>query len=64
MFPTFYDVEGRLECSLSSTEVQPSFKHLYHSWVFVLLMALTANTRFNVLKVSENVFPNWKQNFT
>jgi len=64
IFPTFYDAEGRLECSLSSTEVPPSFKHLYHSLVCVLLMAFSVNAHFNILKVSENVFPNWKQNFT
>ena len=27
-------------------------------------MTLSANAHFNILKVSENVFPNWKQNFT
>jgi len=63
MFPTFFYVEGLLECSLPSTEVWSSFKHLYHSWVCVLLMALSTNTHFNILKVSENVFPNQKQNF-
>jgi hypothetical protein len=64
MFPTLFYVEGRPECSLPSTAVQPSLKHLYHSWVCVLLVALSANTHFNILKVSQNVFPNWKQNFT
>ena len=33
MFSSFFDVEGRPERSLSSTEVWPSLKHLYQSGV-------------------------------
>jgi hypothetical protein len=53
MFPTFFDVEVRPECSLSSTEVCPSL-HLYHSGICVQLMPLSTNAHFNILKVSEN----------
>ena len=35
---------------------------LYHSRVCVLLMASSQNPCFNISKVSENVFPNLKQN--
>ena len=63
-FILFFEVEDHPECSLSSFDVQPSLEHSYHSWVCVLLMAFSQNAYFNILKVSENVFPNLKQNFT
>jgi len=36
MFSSFFDVEVYPEDSLFATEVQPSLKHLYHSWVCVI----------------------------
>lgn len=49
---------------ISSIEIWSSLEHLCHLWVCVLLMALSPDTCFNILKVSEIVFPNLKQNFT
>jgi hypothetical protein len=52
---------GRCERSLFS--VGPSLKHLYYSWVCVLIMASFSVACFNVSKVCEYVFPNVKTKF-
>jgi hypothetical protein len=64
MFSSFFDVEGHPEHSLSSTELRPSLKHLYHSGVWILLIVSSPNACLNVSEVPENVFPNLKQYFT
>ena len=62
-YSSFFYVEGHPKSIPSSNKVWPSLKHLYHSWVCVLLMASSPKACFNILKVSENVFLNLKQNF-
>jgi len=61
---SFFDAEDCPVRLVSSTEVWLSLKRFYLSWVFVLLMASSPNACFNISKVSENAFPNLKQNFT
>jgi hypothetical protein len=66
-FLNFLDVFFILRCrrfpehSRSSTEVWPSWKCLYHSWVCVLLMALSPNTCINILKVSKKFSLIWNK---
>lgn len=62
MFSSFFYAHGRPECSLSSTEVGPPLKPLYHSRVCILLMALSLYACFNILKVSQTVFSNFHTN--
>ena len=57
MFSSFFDVESYPEHSLSSI----IFVKLM---VSCLLMASFPNGCFNIVNVSENIFPNLKQNFT
>ena len=54
--------DGHSECSLPSIEVWSPLKPLYHSGVCVLVMALSPNVYFNILKVSWNDFPNFHTN--
>jgi hypothetical protein len=61
---SFVYANGRPERSMSSTELWPSLKRLYHSWVCVLLMASFQNACFNILKDSENDFPNFHTKHT
>ena len=63
MFSSFLNVEGRPECSVPSIEIWLSLKCTCHSWVCVLLRALSPNVCFNVLKVSEKVFLNFETKF-
>ena len=61
MFPGVVLINGRPECSSSSTDVRPSLKHLYHK-VLLWLMAWSPKASCSIRWVFAAVFSRLKQN--
>jgi cell division inhibitor SulA len=62
MFSGVVLVDSRPERSLSSTDVHPSFKHLYHKKVLRWLVALSPKASCSIQWVSAAVILRLKQN--
>jgi hypothetical protein len=62
MFSGAVLVNGRPECSLSSTDVRPFLKRLCHKKVLLWLMALSPKASCGIQWVSVAVFVRLKQN--
>jgi hypothetical protein len=56
MFSGVVLVDGHPECSLSSADIHPSLKHLYHKKVLLWLMALSPKASCGIQWVSAAVF--------
>jgi hypothetical protein len=57
-FLYFFMLKVILKVHCPQVKNWPYLKHLYHSWVCVVLKASSPNACFNILIVSKNIFPS------